>query len=64
MDDKEAIKFLDEESNFIIDDKISEYIKKELKKGFSKELIKEFLIKAGHSPEKVDFHFKSHSLSK
>ena len=39
------------------DDNIREYIKKELKRGVSKELIKDTLVKVGHSPLKIEVHF-------
>ena len=41
-----------------LDDNILEYIKKELKRGTSKELIKETLITVGHNPMHIDLHFK------
>ena len=42
-----------------LDERIIRYINQELKKGFSSEIIKENLVKAGHNPVHIDLHFKS-----
>ncbi len=49
---------LEKQNKISLDKRILEYIKKELKKGFSEELIKNALIRAGHHPIRVEHHFK------
>ena len=41
-----------------IDDNVLDYIKKELKRGVSKELIKANLVRVGHNPSHLDLHFR------
>lgn len=54
----------DKKAEDLEEHQLEDYIKKELKKGFSEEKIKNTLLKAGHSKEAVEGAFKAVKLKK
>ncbi|MBI3035526.1 tetratricopeptide repeat protein [Candidatus Woesearchaeota archaeon] len=48
----------DKNLSFKVDNPLLEYIKKELKSGSSKELIRYDLLKRGYNPNHLEFHFQ------
>ena len=53
----DTVSSAEKQNKISIDNRILDYINQELKKGFSKELIKDALVKVGHHPIHIDFHF-------